>query len=167
MLPLRSLLHFMEVISLTDHYGPRLKHLHLCLEQTITEAVSAMDLTAAQGQILSFISHQPQPPCPKDIEDAFHLRHPTVSGLLARLEKKEFIAIRADEDDRRCKRIHLTAKGEACHRQIHTVIDETEAYFVRNFTAEERAEFSRLLNKATANMGSIAPLHCPKEECSK
>lgn len=152
---------------MTDHLGPKLKRLHFCTDQAITEAVSAMDLTAAQGHILAYLFHHPQPPCPKDIEDAFRLSHPTVSGLLQRLEKKEFIVIRADEEDRRCKRIFLTAKGDACHRQIHAVIDETEAFLVRDFSPQERAEFSRLLNKAIANMGASAQIHCHKEECSK
>ena len=149
-----------------QHLGPKLKHLHFYTDQTITEAVSAMDLTAAQGHILSYLSHHPQPPCPKDIEDAFHLSHPTVSGLLSRLEKKEFIAIRADEADRRCKRVHLLPKGEACHQQIHTVIDLAEESLVQGFTPEERAELLRLLDKAMANAGGPYK-NCQKEASSK
>ena len=145
-----------------DHLGPKLKHLHFYTDQAITEAVSAMDLTAAQGHILSYLSHRTQPPCPKDIEDAFHLSHPTVSGLLQRLEKKEFITIRPDAEDRRCKRIYLLPKGEACHQQIHAIIDRTEDSLVQGFTPEERSELLRLLDKAAANIRT--PSHCHKEE---
>ena len=58
------------------------------------------------------------------------MSHPTVSGLLSRLEKKEFIVIRPDETDRRCKRIRLLPKGEACHQKMHDVIRETEEKLV-------------------------------------
>lgn len=147
-----------------EFLGPRLKYLHFCTDQAITDAVSAMDLTAAQGHILSYLSHHPQPPCPRDIEEAFHLSHPTVSGLLQRLEKKEFIAIRPDETDRRCRRIFLLPKGEACHQKIHAVIDATEQSLIHSFTPQERAEFTRLLDKAIANMGGNPCKHCQKEE---
>lgn len=149
---------------MNQHYGPRLKYLHFCTDQAITDAVSALDLTAAQGHILSFLSHRPHPPCPKDIEDAFHLSHPTVSGLLSRLEKKEFIAIRPDEIDRRCKRIYLLPKGEACHQQIHQIIDETEQRLCRGFSPEEKEILARLLDKSIANMGGNPCKHCQKEE---
>ena len=88
-----------------------------------------------------------------------------MSGLLSRLEKKEFIAIRADEADRRCKRVHLLPKGEACHQQIHAVIDLAEESLVQGFTPEERAELLRLLDKAAANI--CATSHCHKEENTK
>ena len=70
------------------HYGPRLKILHCSTDQAITNALTEMDLTAAQGHILVFLAHRDTAPCPKDIEEFFHLSHPTVSGLLTRLERK-------------------------------------------------------------------------------
>ena len=146
-----------------DHLGPRLKHLHFCTDQAITEAASAVDLTASQGLVLSFLAHRDDAPCPKDIEDAFHLSHPTVSGVLARLEKKEFIAIRPDETDRRCKRIYLLPKGDTCHRQIHNIINEIEARLTAGFTPDEKQTLARLLDKAIANVGQPCK-HCPKEE---
>lgn len=146
---------------LKKHYGPRLKILHYCTDQTITQALTQMDLTAAQGHILAFLSHHPQPPCPKDIENAFHLSHPTVSGLLSRLEKKGFIQLRPDEADRRCKRIFLLPKGEACHRSLHQTILQTEAQLVASFTQEEKEIFTRLLDRAIENMGGYP---CRKEE---
>lgn len=152
---------------MNDHIGPRLKYLHFCTDQAITAALTQMDLTAAQGHILSYLSHHPQPPCPKDIEEAFHLSHPTVSGLLSRLEKKEFIAIRPDETDRRCKRIFLLPKGEACHRQIHRTIQETESRLLEGFSPEDTRAFTRLLDKAVANMGGNPCKHCQKEEKTK
>ena len=68
-----------------------LRILHWCADQAMTNALATMDLTAAQGHIMAYLDHQKAPPCPKDIEEAFHLSHPTVSGLLARMEKKGFI----------------------------------------------------------------------------
>ena len=85
------------------HYGHLARILHWCTDQSMTNALAQMDLTAAQGHIMGYLAHQKQPPCPKDIEEAFHLSHPTVSGLLSRMEKKGFIELRPDPNDRRCK----------------------------------------------------------------
>ena len=145
------------------HYGPRLKMLHFCTDQAITNAVTEMELTAAQGHILSFLSHRSTPPCPRDIEEAFRLSHPTVSGLLSRLEKKEFIAIRPDEQDKRCKRIFLLPKGSACNDSMRAVFASIEEQLVKDFSPEEQALFAQLLNRAILNMGGKA-FPCDKEE---
>lgn len=135
------------------HYGPRLRVLHCCTDQAITNALAQMELTAAQGRILGFLARCPVPPCPKDIEEAFQLSHPTVSGLLARLEKKEFIALRPDPDDRRCKRIWILEKGEACNQHMQKTIEGIEQRLVQDFTPEEQALFTGLLDRAITNMG--------------
>lgn len=145
-------------------YGPRLKMLHFYTDQAITNALAEMELTSAQGHILGFLTHRKEPPCPRDIEEAFHLSHPTVSGLLSRMEKKEFIAIRPDEQDKRCKRIFLLPKGEACSQKIHQTILATENRLTQDFTPEEQEAFTRLLDRAIQNMGgpTCRPFH--KEE---
>ena len=119
----------------------------------MTNALEKMELTAAQGHIMAFLTHQSQPPCPRDVETEFRLSHPTVSGILSRLEQKGFIELRTDPSDRRCKRIYILPKGMECHELMHRTIRENEQRIVRNFTPEEQAQFAALLQKAIANMG--------------
>ena len=146
------------------HFGHRLRILHWCTEQAITTALAEMDLTSAQGRILGYLSMRKTAPCPKDIEEEFHLSHPTVSGLLARLEKKDFIEFRSDEWDRRCKRIYLLGKGKDCNKTIYQTICDTENRLVEGFTEEEKEQFYAFLNRAMDNMGGnpCKPKH--KEE---
>lgn len=134
-------------------YGHYVRILHSCTDQSMTKAMTDMELTAAQGQILGYISHQTKPPCSRDIEDQFHLSHPTVSGLLSRLEKKGFLEFRTDESDRRCKRIHILPKGYACTDLMHQLIQENEARMVQGFTDEEKEQFAKFLIRAIRNMG--------------
>ena len=146
-------------------YGPRFRVLHDCVDQAITGALAEMGLTAAQGHIIGFLSRNAQPPCPKDIEQAFRLSHPTVSGLLNRLEKKEFIQLRPDPEDKRCKRIYLLPRGEQCHQRIVETINTTEVNITQGFTPEEQDAFSQLLDRAITNMGGKLHRPChPKED---
>lgn len=135
------------------HYGHLIRILHWCTDQTITAALEEQELTSAQGHIMGYLSRQTKPPCPRNIEEVFHLSHPTVSGLLSRLEQKGFIRLYPDPDDRRCKRIHLQPKGLQCHDTMHRIIQENENRMVRDFTPEEKEQFASLLQRAIANMG--------------
>ena len=130
-----------------------LRILHWCTDQSVTNALETMDLTAAQGHIMGYLAHQSQPPCPRDIEKEFQLSHPTVSGLLSRLEKKGFIEFFPDEHDRRCKRIRLLPRGAECMNTMHHTIDAAEAQMVQGFTDEEKKLFLELLTRAIQNMG--------------
>ena len=113
---------------------------------------------------MAFLAHRPQPPCARDIEEVFHLSHPTVSGLLARLERKGFIEFRPDETDRRCKRIYLLPKGQQVNETMRRTIEQSEAQMVQGFTQEEKEQFAQLMLRAIENMGISPCKRKPKEE---
>ena len=146
-------------------YGHSVRQLYWASDQTMTATLASMDLTASQGHILAFIAHSPQPPCPRDMEEAFHLSHPTVSGLLARLEKKGFIRIDPDPADRRCKRVSLQDRGLECMAKMEATIRASEEQLVQNFTEEEKQQFADFLSRAITNLGG-SPCRTPfcKEE---
>ena len=146
-------------------YGRSIRQLYWASDQAMTATLASMDLTASQGHILAFIAHSPAPPCPKDMEEAFHLSHPTVSGLLSRLEKKGFILIDPDPADRRCKRVRLDAKGRESLSKMEATITSNEAKLVKDFTEEEKRLFADFLSRAITNLGG-SPCRTPfcKEE---
>ena len=145
------------------HFGHYVRILHWCTDQRMTSALTGVDLTASQGPILGFIAHRKTAPCSRDIEEEFHLTHPTVSGLLSRLEKKEFIEFLPDETDRRCKRIYLRPKGRDFMETIHRTIKEIEVQMVQDFTEEEKEQFFAFLGRAITNMGGD-PCHRKSKE---
>lgn len=146
------------------HYGRLARTLHWCTDQAMTAELEKMDLTAAQGHIMGYLAHVKQPPCPRDIENEFHLSHPTVSGLLSRLEQKAFIELHTDPEDRRVKRIYILPKGKECHDRMHRVIVDNESRMVEGFTQEEREQFAELLGRAIQNMGGNPCQRKHKEE---
>ena len=146
------------------HFGHRLRILHWCTEQAVTAALTEMELTAAQGRILGYLAMKKTAPCAKDIEEQFHLSHPTVSGLLARLEKKGFIELRSDETDRRCKRIYLAQKGQDCNTTMYQTICDTENRLIEGFSPEEKEQFFSYLSRAIDNMGGNPCKPKQKEE---
>lgn len=146
------------------HYGHMFRILHCAISQTVTQAMMEMELTSAQGRIMGFLAMQKDPLCAKDIEENFNLSHPTVSGILSRLEKKDFIEFRPDQQDKRCKRIYILPKGADCNERIYRTIQENEGLIVRGFSQEEMAQFADLLTRAANNLGCAPQLHFDKEE---
>lgn len=148
-----------------NHYGRLVRMLHWCTDQSMTAELEKMELTAAQGHIMGYLAHHMgDAPCPRDIELEFKLSHPTVSGLLSRLEQKDFIELRTDPNDRRCKRIYILPKGQECHDRMHEVIYDNEERMVRDFTEEEKALFADFLDRAISNMGGSPCQKKHKEE---
>ena len=145
-------------------FGKLIRVLQNCADQAMNNALASMELTAAQGHIMGFILHREIPPCPRDIEEAFQLSHPTVSGILSRLEQKGFIEFRPDESDRRCKRIYPLSKGLQLHETMHQTILSTEEKLVEGFTEEEKQLFSALLTRAISNLGGNPCKRKHKEE---
>ena len=145
---------------LNVHYGHLVRILHWCTDQTMTDALEKMDLTAAQGRLMSFIFHKGQPVYPRDLETGLHLSHPTVSGLLSRMEQKGFVELQVDPGDRRSRRILVSPKGLACHERMLAVIAENENRIVDGFTPEEKEQFASFLQRAINNV-------CPENGCQE
>lgn len=145
------------------HFGYMARVLHGCASQAMNEALSSMDLTSAQGHLMGFLAHSDQPPCARDIEEAFHLSHPTVSGLLSRLERKEFLEFRPDPEDRRCKRIYILPKGRECLEVMEATIRNNEKRLLRGFSPEEQKQFADYLTRAIQNFGTDPEGCCHRE----
>lgn len=141
------------------------KTLVLSLEGRMNRQLQELDLTSAQGHIIGYLAHSERPPCARDLEQFFTLSHPTVSGLLSRMEAKGFVAVTPDPDDRRVKRIRLLEKGMACSRRIEASVKDNEETIVQGFTQEERVLFADFLQRAIRNLNDdILPSKPIREE---
>ena len=142
----------LEVMITQKHLGQYFKVMQIRVEHLMNKQLQELDLTSAQGHIIGYLTHAKEPPCARDLEKFFRLSHPTVSGLLSRMEAKGFVEIRPDPEDRRVKRIVLQEKGMACSREIEQCIRENERRMVRGFSPEEEELFVNLLRRAVENM---------------
>ena len=145
-------------------FGRMFRSLDCALGHAMDQALSSMELTFSQGHIMGYLSHCETPPCAKDIEDRFHLSHPTVSGLLARLEKKEFIALCPDPEDRRRKLVYILPKGQQCNETMAAMIRRGDEKLLAGFSEEEEAQFRQYLHRAMRNLSPEFEAELKKEE---
>lgn len=138
-------------------YGYKIKQVSRGFEKVINSFYAGMDLTFAQGMTLRYLSnHRNEPAYAKDLERHFELSHPTVSGILQRLEAKGFITLAPEKQDRRCKRIVLTQRALDNHEHICATMGELEQTLVSGFSEEEQEQFWSLLCRAAQNVGNFA-----------
>ena len=133
--------------------GPRIHRLDQLIVQAINRGFEAMDLTSTQSHILRYLSeNEDKVIYPRDIEKRFGLTHPTVSGVLQRLEAKQYVVCSPDPDDRRYKRVALTERARRQQQSICLFFSELEQSLVRGMTPDEVQTFIRLLELASENL---------------
>lgn len=138
--------------------GPRIRQLCNAFDQAANRGAEAYGLTGLQTFIIGTIARREGELCAKDFERRLKLRHSTISGVLQRLEIKGFIQTVSDAEDRRIKRLKLTAKGKDICELARQKLDGVEETLTKDFTPEEREQFIWLLDKALQN---IRQAHLP------
>lgn len=81
-----------------------------------------------------------------------HLKPPTVSVSLAKLEAEGYVERVADKADLRQTRVYLTEKGHEVDRRARIAIDEIESKVTECLCETERAELLSLLIKLRDNL---------------
>ena len=87
-----------------------------------------------------------------DLATATHLKAPTISVSLQKLEKEGYVHRQPDEYDLRATRVFLTDKGRKLDEHIRRVIREEENRASAGMTEEESETLIRLLLKLKANL---------------
>ena len=112
-----------------------------------------LDLTFSQMEVITFlIENKDKKIYQKDIERYFNLSHPTVIGLLKRLQTKELISINISSEDRRKRNIELTDKVFDIKEKMNYKMKEMEKYVRRFLDDDELTELERLLKIICENV---------------
>ena len=136
-------------------YTELLKQICLRYECECNRMLSEYDLTLSQLELQHFLFEQQEKGVPVNqrfIEEMLHLKNPTVTGILNRLESKGFIVRVADARDRRVNIVVLTDKARALREEVAETAERTEEMLLEGFTEAEREQLIHLLGKMYANI---------------
>jgi len=87
-----------------------------------------------------------------DLVHATHLKAPTVSVSLQKMERDGLVLRRQDQEDLRATRVFLTDKGRELDRQIIGKIMEQDSEVEKCLTEEEKEIMLKLLRKIRNNL---------------
>ena len=137
----------MEVVSLIGYF---IKKIYLHCQCELNQKFAEFDLTASQTFVMIHLfKHHAKGILlnQKDLETAFHLSNPTITGILQRLEAKGLIERKIGEKEARVKYISLTEKAHLLDEQLKKLYAEHEQSIIQDYSDEEALVLKKLLQK--------------------
>ena len=124
-------------------------------ERELNNKISTLELTRTQCSVLGYLNRNVNKEInPRDIEKEFNLKRPTVTGILKRLEEKEFIIMEQSEIDKRYKQVKLTYKSREINNVMKKNLFEAENVLYKNLSEDDKKELYRILKIMMNNLAT-------------
>ncbi len=146
-------------------YGVLFKQLSMAYAKSLRRAAARYDLTAAQAMILIYLSKADHPVNQRELETYYRLSNPTVTGLMKRMEAKNFIQREVSKEDARFKYITLTPKAIEVVSSVQGELDDTDRCAVQSLNTEEEQQFYRFLTCALENLCAVERAQQSPPQC--
>jgi DNA-binding MarR family transcriptional regulator len=136
-----------------NNTGFYIKRISDFIEADANKALEQYGLTCAQARVLNFLlKTQDRTIIQKDIEEYLEIKHPTVIGILQRMEAKGLVTSTVDPQDKRQKIITLTDSAFELEKTITDHVADAEQRMAVGLTDEEVDCIKRLLYKVYKNI---------------
>lgn len=133
--------------------GYLLARIHSNMDRRANNNLKASGMTFSQMRLMHFLFKQGEAtPSQKDIEDFLQVSHPTVVGLIQRLEAKELVRSGFDSRDRRVKSVYLTEAGRGFMSAVYEHHEQMERAITAGFDAAEVEALRDLLRRVLNNV---------------
>ena len=110
------------------------------------------NLTMSQSYVLTYLAKRGGLATQKEIEDFLQVSHPTVVGIVSRLEDKELVSSWMDERDRRNKNVRITEKARRLVDDMTRTIKLQESRMLAAFSPEEKKQLADMLRRIYQNL---------------
>ncbi|MGN0968917.1 MAG: MarR family winged helix-turn-helix transcriptional regulator [Oscillospiraceae bacterium] len=103
------------------------------------------NLTLAQSRVVAFLSSKGGTATQKEIELFLEVAHPTVVGIVSRMEQNGHVVSWIDETDKRNKVVKLTERAQAMGMDMEQNILANEQKMLASLSDEEIGHLRRML----------------------
>lgn len=101
----------------------------------------------------------------REIARRLHVKPPTVTVGIRRLEKNEFLYKKTDSEDQRITRIYLTEKGVEVYDEIQKIMNENEQLLFKDFSETEICLMHRFFIQMIHNIKDTMPDDINEKSC--
>ena len=112
------------------------------------------EITTQQGRLLGYLYRHPEAGA-ADIQLSFGLSKSSVSELIKSLVSSGYLVYQKAEEDRRQRRIVLTAKGRAHEEKANRIIEQYEERIVAHLSFNEQATLEKMLDVVKLNAEEV------------
>lgn len=124
--------------------------LHLSKYQAM-KRMEALDLKPSQAGIL-FLLNKHEGISQRELAEKIGITPPSMTVALKKLESREYILRKPDQEDQRIVRIYLKEKGIQCVEDLENILKEMEDLLHHGMSVEERLLFRRLTMQMRDNL---------------
>lgn len=110
------------------------------------------ELTLAQSRVLAFLNSEDGRATQKEIEDFLEVSHPTVVGIVSRMEQNGFVTAWLDPENRRNKIVQLTESSHEIGADLDRTIQEQESSMLRGLSQAQISELEKMLTLIYKNL---------------
>lgn len=103
------------------------------------------NLTFAQARVLQYVISRGGNTTQKSIEDHLDVSHPTVVGIVSRMEKNGYLICHMDREDKRNKIVEATEQAFLISQELEEGRIAQEEKLLRGLTEKEVEELHRML----------------------
>lgn len=133
-----------------------LRHLTTACDGPFLEAVSQQDLTLGQLKTMSLLAHAAHRLSVKDVAQQLGISLPSASRAIDPLVRRRLVARQEDAEDRRVKRLELTAKGDALVERLTAARVSSFERMLEELTESERRKLASALESILARQQAPA-----------
>ena len=137
-----------------EHIGYFFKRIDNRLKSNVDAGLGKHGLTFAQSRIIRFLAERGGQTTQKEIEDYAHVSHPTIVGIVTRMDKRN-------------KVVRLTDKAKDINLEIRRSIDNGERAMLRSFSEEEVEQLRGYLIRICDNLDIDSSPGCKPESGAK
>ncbi len=129
------------------------KQINMMIKKGLDKNLMEYDLTTSQSRVLFFIYFRGEVKTSmKDIEEHMKVTHPTVIGIVKRLEEKGYVTTAPDPEDRRVKLTTITEKTTKMIKKLDQGKRKMDEKLLKGFTERETKELRRMLSMIEDNL---------------
>lgn len=132
--------------------GYYIKNINDKLKVSADADLKCYNLTLGQSRVYGFLHSRGGMATQKEIEMFLEVSHPTVVGIVSRMEQNGHVVCWMDESDRRNKLVKLTPKAEQIGAQMERAVAANEARMLKSFSEEDVETLKRLLLRIYKNL---------------
>lgn len=136
--------------------GYKFKLINEALINSIDAELKPSGLTFSQINLLSYLEDECRGKAVnlRSIECYFQLTHPTVIGIVSRLEEKGFVTTKTDPGDKRCTLVTASIDASKIWKIVRKHRQRMDAILEKNMSEKEKKMMHALLDKVLENIAS-------------
>lgn len=125
--------------------GGMIKYISDKVRQKADNNLKDHNVTLSQVRVLNFLWRENGCCSQKQIEDFLQVSHPTVVGLVSRMEQSGYIQTSVSPDDKRNKIVTVTDSGMSLACELCRYMEDIDKRMLVGLTDEQQAQLADML----------------------